>query len=116
MASIKNSSGNYIFPSKASISDSSNLKTPHDNKVIITNTDAENGYPISSFTWLLFCKDQTKFHQDYNSAKSFQDFLLWLNKKGSSDSNLSGYLPISERVFKNNLKSLKSLTFNGKSL
>ncbi|MBN2596279.1 MAG: phosphate ABC transporter substrate-binding protein PstS, partial [Marinifilaceae bacterium] len=51
VASIQNLAGNFIKPSVESVSASAKGEMPADTRVSLTNTDAVDGYPISSFTW-----------------------------------------------------------------
>ena len=50
---LQNKSGNYVEASIKSVTAAANLAIPADARVSITNTDAPDGYPISSFTWIL---------------------------------------------------------------
>ncbi|HPO51088.1 MAG TPA: phosphate ABC transporter substrate-binding protein PstS, partial [Spirochaetota bacterium] len=57
-ADIKNKSGNYITPSLESTSKAAAIDIPDDTRVSITDTDASDGYPISSLTWIILYKEQ----------------------------------------------------------
>src|ERR1700722_4054249 len=46
-AQMQNKAGNYITPSIASVTAAANITIPGDAKLMLTNTDAPDGYPIS---------------------------------------------------------------------
>ena len=57
-ASLKNKAGNWVQPTMESASLAAKVDIPNDTRVSLTNTDAEKGYPISGFTWILVYKEQ----------------------------------------------------------
>src|SRR5664279_811841 len=54
---LQNKSGKYVEASIKSVTAAANITLPADARVSISNTDAPDGYPISSFTWILLYKD-----------------------------------------------------------
>ncbi len=55
---LQNKKGKYVPASIKSVTAAANVTIPADARVSITNTDAPDGYPISSFTWILLYKEQ----------------------------------------------------------
>src|SRR5580698_6413119 len=57
MADLQNKAGNFVTPSLTSTSVAGNVEIPSDTRISITNTDAAQGYPICSYTWLILYKE-----------------------------------------------------------
>ena len=113
---IKNKSGKFISPNQYSISEASNIKIPLDTRILNTNTSAAKGYPITSFTWMIFFNDQSDFHDNIYQAQAFQKFLYWMVDQGQQFTDFNGHAPISAQTLNINKKLIKSLTFNGRQL
>ena len=76
-ADVKNSAGNFVEPSLASVSaaaSGADLKPGTDFRVSITNPAGEAAYPISSFTWLLVKPS----NPDSTKAAQIKAFLTWM--------------------------------------
>ena len=82
MASIQNQKGNYIEPTLESISLAGNTPIPEDTRVSLTNTTAEQGYPICGLTWVLIYKDQ--FFNDRSKEQAIEtvNLLKWMVTEG----------------------------------
>jgi phosphate transport system substrate-binding protein len=50
---VKNKSGNVIEPSLAATSLAADVPLPADTRILVTDTDAPDGYPIAGFAWML---------------------------------------------------------------
>ena len=66
---LQNKSGKYVEASIKSVTAAANVNIPADARVSITNTDAPDGYPISSFTWILLYKEQNYDNRPEDKAK-----------------------------------------------
>jgi ABC-type phosphate transport system substrate-binding protein len=76
-ADVKNSAGNFVEPSLASVTaaaSGADLKPGTDFRVSITNPAGEAAYPISSFTWLLVKPS----NPDSTKAAQIKAFLTWM--------------------------------------
>lgn len=115
-AKIKNKSGYFIEPTLESVSAAANIDMPEDTRIIITDTDAENGYPISTFTWLIFYKEQNYNGRSLNQAKELLSLLWWIIHEGQkyNETLYYGKLPLS--AVKKAEKILESVTYNGKKI
>lgn len=114
VASIQNSSGNYIYPSIQSVSESANINLPDDTEVSITNTDAKNGYPISSFTWLLVYDELNVLKMKDDEAKAMMNMIWWMIHDAQKLVKPLHYSPLSTAAVKKAENLLKSVKFNGK--
>jgi phosphate transport system substrate-binding protein len=110
-ALLQNKAGNFILPSfdavsaaAASISGS----MPADFRVMITDADGKDSYPISGFTWLLIYKDM----KDKSKAQEIVKFLKWAITDGQSFAKDLYYAPLPEAVAKLCLKKIDTITIN----
>ena len=116
-ADVKNKAGQFITPTLASTTLSSNVSTlPADAIVSLTNTDNPKGYPITSFTWALIYKEQKYGDRAADRAKTLLK-LLWYNiHEGQKDCEPLNYAPLSKSALKIAEKILKSATYDGKAI
>jgi phosphate transport system substrate-binding protein len=94
---VRNAAGAFIKPDVASIKAAAAIvagKLPDDFRVSLVNTSAKNGYPITTFTWLLV-PEQFK---DPAKAKAMGDFVRWALTKGQSMAEPLTYSPLPPEV------------------
>ncbi|TAL70870.1 MAG: phosphate ABC transporter substrate-binding protein PstS [Bacteroidetes bacterium] len=115
-ALIKNSSGNYIEPTMNSVSLSANIDLPTDTRVSLTNSNSAQGYPMSSFTWLILYKELNYNNRDYKHAKVLVDLIWWLVHNGEKYAQPLNYSPLPQQALKKAETILKSVTYNGKPI
>lgn len=113
---VKNKKGNFIKPSLESVSMAANVSLPDDTRVTITDTDAEQGYPISGFTWILVYKEQNYDGRTEERAKVLAKLLWWMIHEGQKYTKPLHYAPLSEGALKKAEKLVKSITYNGKPI
>ena len=116
IASIKNKSGNFIYPSLTSITAAGNIELPADAKVSITNTDAPDGYPISSFTWAIIYKEQNYSNRNLARAQNLVKLMWWNIHDGQQYCKPLNYAPLSKSASQVGESILKSATFDGKPI
>ncbi len=115
-ATLKNRSGNFITPSIDSVSLAANVELPADTRVSITDTDAAQGYPISSFTWLIFYQEQNYGGRSKDRAQAAKDLLEYVIHDGQSAAAPLHYAPLPDAAVKKAEAILNSITYNGQSL
>ena len=113
---VKNKSGKYIVPSINTVSLAANIKMPEDTRVSLTNTDAKDGYPISSFTWLIVYREQDYGGRSRDKAKALVDLLGWIIHDGQQYAEPLHYAPLPKEAVKIAEKVLKSITYDGKPI
>ena len=113
-ADLKNKAGNYITPTVASTSAAGNITIPADGKVLLSNTDAKDGYPISGFTWALIYKEQNYNQRAADRAEKVLKLLWWTIHEGQKYCNELNYAPLSPAAVAVAEKILKSATYSGK--
>jgi phosphate transport system substrate-binding protein len=117
VASIKNKAGNFIAPSLTSTSAAANVDhMPADLRVSITDTDAADGYPISSFSYVLLYKNQSYDNRSEAQAKATVDLIAWMIQAGQQYSEPLQYGKLPESVVKSALAILKTVVYNNKPL
>jgi len=113
---VKNKSGKYIVPSINTVSLAANIKMPEDTRVSLTNTDAKDGYPISSFTWLIVYREQDYGGRSRDKAKALVDLLGWIIHDGQQYAEPLHYAPLPKEAVKIAEKVLKSIAYDGKPI
>lgn len=115
-AQLKNKAGNFVGASLQSSSAAANIDLPSDMRVSLTNTDAANGYPICSFTYLLLYKNQNYNNRTEASAKATIDLVNYVIHNGQKYAESLGYAPLPEAAVKKAEEILKSVTYGDKAL
>ena len=113
---VKNKTGNFILPNTESVSLAGNVDIPKDTRVSITNTSAEKGYPISSFTWLILYKEQNYDGRSKEKAKELVNLIWWLIHQGQKYTKELHYAPLPEEAVKRAEDVIRSITYDGKPL
>jgi len=114
--SIKNKAGNVIVPSVESVSAAVPKQIPDDLRILITDTEAPDGYPISSFTWLILYKEQAYKGRSLGDARALQNMLRWTVKNSSRYAGELGYAPVPKEAAARALVLVESMTFKGERL
>ena len=115
-ALLRNKKGNFIKPAIKSVSLAANVKLPDDMRVSLTDTDAEFGYPISGFTWIIVYKDLSSGGLSYEKAEAVVNLLWWMVHNGQKYAEPLHYAPLSEKARVKAEKIIKSLTYKGQVL
>jgi phosphate transport system substrate-binding protein len=115
-ADVKNKSGNYITPSLKTASAAAAVALPDDTRITITNTDAKDGYPISTFTWLILYKEQKYNQRTQAQAKAVVDLFWWVIHDGQQYNEGLNYSRLAPGVVQKAEKLLKSVTYGGAPL
>jgi phosphate transport system substrate-binding protein len=116
MASLQNKKGNFVMPSLKSTNGAANVTIPEDTRVSLTNSDADDAYPISSFTWILLYKDQNYNNKTEAKAKEVVKLVWWMIHDGQQYAEPLSYAKLSPAAVKISEAILKSITFGDKKL
>jgi phosphate transport system substrate-binding protein len=108
-AKVQNKAGNYVEPtfkavSAAAAAASKNM--PQDLRVMITDADGKDAYPISAFTWLLVYNTM----KDKEKAKALVGFLRWAMTDGQQYAEDLYYAPLPKEVLKICEKNINSIS------
>lgn len=116
-ASLQNASGNFIAPTLASISAAADIDNmPKDLRVSITNTSAPEGYPISSFSYILVYQNQSYDNRTQAKAQATINLIDWMIHEGQEFNESLKYGKLPEKVVKKATNRLETVTYNSKSL
>jgi phosphate transport system substrate-binding protein len=96
-AKLQNRAGNFVEPtfkavSAAAAGAAGNM--PRDLRVMITDADGKDAYPISGFTWLLVYQNM----HDKEKAKALAGFLRWAMTEGQQYAEDLFYAPLPKEV------------------
>jgi len=114
-ADVKNKAGNFITPNLESVTLAANVEIPVDTKVSLTDTDAAQGYPISSFTWVILFKEQNYEKRTEAQAKATVDLIKWMITDAQGFTSALHYAPLPKAAQDRGLELLKTVTYGGKT-
>ncbi|NBV41609.1 phosphate ABC transporter substrate-binding protein PstS [bacterium] len=89
VADVRNRSGHAITPSVKSVSAAVPETLPDDLRLSITDTPASDGYPISSFTWIVVYQNQSK-----EKGEEIVKLLRWILNNSEQYAENLGYAAI----------------------
>lgn len=114
---VKNRSGHFIAPTLNSVSAAAEVALPSDTRILITDSKAPEGYPISSFTWLIFYKEQSYDQRSYDRASQLGRFLWWIIHEGQQYTNHELlYSPLPKSAVSKAEAIIHSMRFGGAPL
>ena len=110
VASIRNSSGNFVAPSISSITAAAagvadTLSADTDYRISIVNPPGADAYPISSFTWILVYAQQ----RDPVKGRKLVDFLRWAVTSGQQHAAALHYAPLPAGIVSGVQKKLDAI-------
>lgn len=116
-ALVQNSAGNFIEANTKTISAAANIDMPADTRIMITNSPEPEAYPISTFTWVVFYKEQAYNKRGENSAKTLVDLIKYVVSKDGQDVAVkTHYAPLPTLALEKIDVLLQSVTYNGQPL
>lgn len=113
VSAVKNKSGNFITPSMAAVSRAADVDLPGHTRVSITDTDAKDGYPISSFTWLILYQEQDYKGRSKERAAELMKLLWWVIHDGQDYAEPLHYATLPKEAVKKAEKILQSVVYGG---
>jgi phosphate transport system substrate-binding protein len=111
---VRNRAGNFITPSLESVTAAAagamaEMGPNTDFRVSITDPAGADGYPVSSFTWLLV----RKTYPDEAKARELVKFVWWALTEGQATAAGLGYAPLPKEMLPWIEARLKSITVGG---
>ncbi len=113
---LQNRSGNYISPDLESTTLAGQVIIPSDTRVYITDTDADQGYPVSSLTWLIFYKKQNYGNHTLEEAQAMANLFWWMIHAGQEYPEKLGYASLPQAAVKKAEAIIHKMTYDGKPL
>jgi phosphate transport system substrate-binding protein len=113
-AQVQNSAGNYITPSIASVSAAAKGTIPDDTRIMLTNSDDPESYPISGFTWIILYKEQNFNNRSKEQALATLKLLDWLESEAAqSQAETVHYAPLPQATAEKAKAILRTVTYDG---
>ena len=113
---IKNKKGIFVKPGLKATSLAANITIPDDTRVSLTDTDAQHGYPLAGFTWIIVFKEQNYNQKPQEKGQEIVKLLWWMTHEGQKYAEPLKYAPLPKEAVKKAEKIIESITYNGKSL
>ena len=113
VALLQNKAEDFIEPNTVSTSVAADVTLPEDTRISITNTNAPQGYPISSFTWILVFKEQAYRGRSKEKARALSKALWWITHEGQRYAAPLYYAPLPPEAIRKAEKNIRSITYNG---
>ena len=89
---------------------------PADTRVSLTNSANANAYPIASFTYLIFYKEQKYGNRTEAQAKALKTMLNWMITTGQQYNEPLDYAKLPAGAQKKAQSIINSMTFGGKKI
>jgi len=115
---VRNKSGNIIEPSLAATTVAADVTLPTDTRILITDTDAPEGYPIAGFAWMLMYEnlDANNAISTRTEAEELLKFVLWSITDGQELSEGLSFSRIPAAVLALNLDMIRQMKWVGEDL
>jgi phosphate transport system substrate-binding protein len=95
MALLQNKAGQYVAPGGEGGAEAlANVKLPADLRAWITDPEGAKSYPIATYTWMLFYKE----NKDPKKAAALRELVEYCLTEGQKMSEKMGYIPLPENV------------------
>jgi phosphate transport system substrate-binding protein len=114
VAAIKNRSGRFIMPTQTSASLAADMPLPEDGRLLITDTAAPGGYPISAFTYILAYREQAYGHRSPAKKEALVHFLTWIANQGQQYAAALHYAPLPDEAVRCAMRAIGTITYNGR--
>lgn len=116
-AALQNSTGNFIKADTKSISAAASVDMPDDTRLMITNSDNPEAYPISTFTWIIAYKEQSYNNRSEVTAKALVQLLNYIiSKEGQDTAAKTHYAPLSPVALSKTQAIINSITYNSQPI
>lgn len=112
---VRNRAGQFVNASAATVTQAAASKVlPVDTRVSLVNS--QQGYPISSFTWVLVYKDQQYNNRSQAQAKATKDLLNWMVTTGQQYAEPLDYARLPQNAVTRAKAIISSITYGNQAL
>jgi phosphate transport system substrate-binding protein len=116
VALVMNKYGRFIKPTTASTSRAAVVPLPRDTRVSITNAGSADGYPISSFTWILVYREQAYKKRSMEKPMEVAQLLWWMTHEAQRYTEPLYYGSLPEEAIGKAENIIKAITYNGRPI
>ncbi|NDD66321.1 phosphate ABC transporter substrate-binding protein PstS [bacterium] len=113
---IQNKSGRAIMPSLASVTAAIPKTFPADFRLSMIDTPQPNGYPISTFTWLLVYQEQHDTQRSLEQAQELVRLLKWTVTNAPIYTQRLGYASLPPDMTQAVLARIARITYQGRPI
>jgi phosphate transport system substrate-binding protein len=113
---VLNKAGNFITPNMTSVQYAAQVEIPEDTKVSLVDTEHPQGYPISSFTWVILFQEQSYNNRSIEQARATVNLIRWMINDGQRFASEMHYAPLSDAARQRGEALLDRVVFEGRSL
>lgn len=111
MASIQNRSGYFVKPTLSAVAAASKGELPLEAKTLLIDSAADDAYPISSFTYIVFYREQAGSGQSVKRAQALGRFLWWITHEGQQYCEELLYSPLSKEAVSRAEQAIGAMTY-----
>jgi phosphate transport system substrate-binding protein len=115
---VQNRAGRFVVAELPAITAAANVVLPGDARISLTNTQAADGYPVSSFSYLLVYEqlDKNKAFKSEAEARAFVQLLKWIVTDGQKFNEPLTYARITDAAEARALALISRITYQGKPI
>ena len=114
---VMNKAGNFIEPTLGSFTAAASAEMPADTRIMITNSDNPEAYPITSFTWIIMYKEQGYADRTRATAEATVNAVAWLTgENAQAIASSVHYAPLPQKASEQAALVLKGITYEGQPI
>ncbi|PNY80646.1 phosphate ABC transporter substrate-binding protein PstS [Deinococcus koreensis] len=115
--SVQNRAGKFVLADNGPAAQAARgVVIPADTRVSLTNSANADAYPIASFTYLIFYKEQKYGNRTAAQAAALKKMLTWMVTTGQQFNEPLDYAKLPDNVSSKAKALINSLTFDGKKI
>ncbi len=115
-AILQNKSGNFVDATLDAVSKAADIDIPKDTVVSLVNTEAKEGYPIVTFTWIIVYKEQSYGGRPFERARDLKNLLWWMTHDGQRFAEELEYGKLPPKTVKIVEDLINSMTYKGQPI
>jgi phosphate transport system substrate-binding protein len=115
-AAVRNHEAYYIKPNLEAMTAAARVPLPDDSRLMLTNTSAPEGYPITGMSYILTYREQSFGGRQKTRAEALAGFLWWITHDGQSLNADYSYAPLPKNAVLRAEAAIRSLTFQGQPI
>ncbi len=113
VARILNRAGYMAAPTTEAIRQAAAVDMPDDTRLLLCDTDAAHGYPISGFSYLIVYREQAYKHRTREQAEALVRMLNWMIHGAQRYNHDLAYARLSKEAVDKARALLATITFKG---
>ncbi|GAA5514701.1 phosphate-binding protein PstS [Deinococcus carri] len=115
--SVQNRAGKFVLADNGPASAAAQgVVIPTDTRVSLTNSANADAYPIASFTYVIFYRDQNYGNRTEAQAKALKNLLTWMTTTGQGYNEALDYAKLPANVAGKARSLINSMTYGGKKI